>query len=231
MQLFRPNRLGAWYDPVDRKSLFQDAAATTPVTQSGQPVGCVQDKSGNGYHLVQPLGPCRPTFRSSSGLCWLEFDGIDDRLNFAKPINLSNGGIIVGLIEAIGRAIPTALLSGGLPGYLAITGNAATRTLGKNNGGMINPVNTPTPFPMTSAQPAMIRLRGGLLEVSRWTDGTVFRNGTLGADGMVNVAQFGAFTAMGEIPFAGRMFGMVLTIAQPSATEVNSALRFLAARM
>lgn len=36
---------GAWYDPSDFSTLFQDAAGTTPVTAVGQPVGLMLDKS------------------------------------------------------------------------------------------------------------------------------------------------------------------------------------------
>ena len=36
---------GAWYDPSDFSTMFQDAAGTTPVTAVGQPVGLMLDKS------------------------------------------------------------------------------------------------------------------------------------------------------------------------------------------
>lgn len=48
---FRPDMLfangeqGAWYDPSDLSTLFQDAAGTTPVTADGDPVGLLLDKS------------------------------------------------------------------------------------------------------------------------------------------------------------------------------------------
>jgi hypothetical protein len=42
---------GAWYDPSDLTTLFQDSAGTTPVTAVEQPVGKILDKSGGGNHL------------------------------------------------------------------------------------------------------------------------------------------------------------------------------------
>ena len=36
---------GAWYDPSDFSTMFQNAAGTTPVTAVGQPVGLMLDKS------------------------------------------------------------------------------------------------------------------------------------------------------------------------------------------
>jgi hypothetical protein len=42
----------SWYDPADFTSLFQDTAGTTAVTSAGQPVRRINDKSGNGHHLI-----------------------------------------------------------------------------------------------------------------------------------------------------------------------------------
>ena len=44
-QLFTKNEVGAWYDPSDLTTLYQDAAGTTPVTTPGQVVGLMLDKS------------------------------------------------------------------------------------------------------------------------------------------------------------------------------------------
>ena len=76
--------LGAWYDPSDLTTMFQDAAGTTPVTAAGQPVGLILDKSGNGYHASQSTSTARPLFQvDGSGHCYLAFDGVDDYLNTA----------------------------------------------------------------------------------------------------------------------------------------------------
>jgi hypothetical protein len=42
--LFSNNEQGAWYDPSDLSTLFQDSAGTTPVTAVEQPVGLMLDK-------------------------------------------------------------------------------------------------------------------------------------------------------------------------------------------
>lgn len=44
-QLFAQGEQGAWYDPSDLSTMFQDAAGTTPVTAVGQAVGLILDKS------------------------------------------------------------------------------------------------------------------------------------------------------------------------------------------
>ena len=43
--LFASGEEGAWYDPSDMSTMFQDVAGTTPVTAAGQPVGLILDKS------------------------------------------------------------------------------------------------------------------------------------------------------------------------------------------
>ena len=42
---FAAGEQGAWYDPSDLTTLFQDSAGTTPVTAVEQPVGLMLDKS------------------------------------------------------------------------------------------------------------------------------------------------------------------------------------------
>lgn len=43
--LFANSEVGAWYDPSDLSTMFQDREGTTPVTADGQPVGLILDKS------------------------------------------------------------------------------------------------------------------------------------------------------------------------------------------
>lgn len=78
--LFFGEEAGAWYDPSDLSTLFQDAAGTTPVTTDSDPVGLMLDISGNGNHVSQAMATKRPLYKTSGGLHWLEFDGIDDFL-------------------------------------------------------------------------------------------------------------------------------------------------------
>ena len=76
--------LAAWYDPSDLSTMFQDAAGTTPVTEAGQPVGLILDKSGNGHHASQATSTARPLFQiDGSGKHYLAFDGVDDYLSTA----------------------------------------------------------------------------------------------------------------------------------------------------
>ena len=57
---FAASEPGAWYDPSDMSTLFQDSAGTTPVTAVEQPVGRMLDKSGRGNHAIQATTTKRP---------------------------------------------------------------------------------------------------------------------------------------------------------------------------
>jgi hypothetical protein len=46
--LFKASEPGAWYDPSDLTTMFQDSLGSTPVTTAGQTVGLLLDKSKNG---------------------------------------------------------------------------------------------------------------------------------------------------------------------------------------
>lgn len=92
--LFRGGAQGAWYDPSDLSTLFQDTSGTVPVEADGDPVALIQDLSGNGNHAVQHVAPARPTWRTDGTLSWLEYDGADDRL-VTPAISYSNPNLSI----------------------------------------------------------------------------------------------------------------------------------------
>lgn len=80
LSLFAASEQGAWYDPSDLSTLFQDSAGTIPVTADGQPVGKILDKSGRGNHASQATAASRPLYKTDGTYHWLQFDGVDDSL-------------------------------------------------------------------------------------------------------------------------------------------------------
>ena len=77
--LFSASEPGAWYDPSDMSTLFQDSAGTVLVTAVEQPVGRILDKSGSGNHATQATATSRPVLKQdASGRYYLSFDGVDD---------------------------------------------------------------------------------------------------------------------------------------------------------
>lgn len=85
--IFRSGELGIWYDPSDLSTMFKDVAGNQPVTKSGDSVALLRDKSGNGYNATQSILSNRPKYRTDGVSHWLEFDGVDDRLDI-NALNL-----------------------------------------------------------------------------------------------------------------------------------------------
>ena len=81
-KLFSNGEQGFFYDPNDLSTMYQDAAGTVPVTDAGQPVGLIRDKSGRNNHAYQTKSAARPILRQNAetGANYLEFDGSDDFL-------------------------------------------------------------------------------------------------------------------------------------------------------
>lgn len=79
LSLFAAGEQGFWYDPSDLGTVWQDSARTIPGVV-GQPVGCIDDKSGRGNHATQTTTAAKPILRQSGALYYLEFDGTDDFL-------------------------------------------------------------------------------------------------------------------------------------------------------
>ena len=80
----------SWFDPSDLSTLWQDTAGTSPVTADGQSVARIDDKSGNGRHMIQGTAANRPLYKTDGTLHWLLFDGVNDRLRFPNLSTLYN---------------------------------------------------------------------------------------------------------------------------------------------
>lgn len=86
--LFASGEKGYWYDPSDFSTMFQDAAGTTPVTATGQFVGKVLDKSGNGNHLEAVSAAARGVLQQdANGFYYVDCDGIDDGYKTVGAVN------------------------------------------------------------------------------------------------------------------------------------------------
>jgi hypothetical protein len=80
--MFAGGKAGIFYNTAQLDSLFQDRSLTpaTPAVVDG-PVGTRKDLSGNGNHQIAAADSRRPLLRTSGGLYWLEYDGVDDYLS------------------------------------------------------------------------------------------------------------------------------------------------------
>ena len=92
--LFAGGTEGAWFDPSDIDTLFQDSAGTTPVTVATNPIGYFGDKSGRANHAVQATAAARPTYQTGPARATL--DKVDDRLIVTVPTGGFTGTMVLG---------------------------------------------------------------------------------------------------------------------------------------
>ena len=81
--LFSNGEEGVWYDPSKLSSMKQLSNGTVDAV-IGQPVGYIEDQSGNGNHAIQATLTKRPILREVGGLNYLDFDGVDDAMQTAS---------------------------------------------------------------------------------------------------------------------------------------------------
>lgn len=83
----------AWWDWSDTSTLFQDTAATTPAIAEDDPIGRVNDKSGNARNATQGTAGSRPTLKLAvqNGLSVGRFDGTADYLSAAAVAAMFDG--------------------------------------------------------------------------------------------------------------------------------------------
>jgi len=97
--LFTNGEQGFYYDPNDLSTMYQDVAGTIPVTAVGQTVARINDKSGNGHHLVQATVSRQPKLIQDSvtfkyGLLW---DGVDDHMEAPFSISADIPDAVLGI--------------------------------------------------------------------------------------------------------------------------------------
>ena len=111
-----------WWDVSDTATLWQDTAGTSAVTADGQSVARINDKSGNGLHMTQAVASRRPVYRTSGGLHWLEFDGVDDFLVASSAAALAATHEV---FVAANVTAPASGANGALWSYAAFATDAA----------------------------------------------------------------------------------------------------------
>ena len=238
--LFAGGTGGAWYDPSDLSTLFQDSAGTTPVTASGQPVGLMFDKSGNGNHATQAIAAARPIYTEGSGLAWLAFDGVGDFMSVADVSGMRQSimTFFIGVdpLSLLGREDWFA--SGDSRSYSTnnyVVGNSlsAFQTLGRT------PATTVTQGSMTANTKVIVsersdgtninsRINGVAQTTAALTLGTNDTSGfTLGASNsgvrVTELAQMHSFANM-------NMYGLIVRGSTSSAAEIAATEAYLAAK-
>ena len=136
--LFGASEPGAWYDPSDMSTLFQDSAGTTPVTAVEQPVGLMLDKSRG-----LALGPELVTGDSATFTSGVGSWAID----INSTIAATNGELAVNATAANGAARLTLT---GLKTGAAYVISCTART-GTSTGAQITLVPSSTIFTLSTS--------------------------------------------------------------------------------
>jgi hypothetical protein len=79
--------LFAHFDAADTSTIYDSHSGGSNTADAGA-VGRIEDKSGNGRHLVQSIANNRPLLRSTkyNGRAAIEFDGSNDALSFTSAM-------------------------------------------------------------------------------------------------------------------------------------------------
>lgn len=85
--LFRGGAAGAWYDLTAEGSVWRDTEGTLPALP-GDGVARLDDLSGQGNHLTQPVVAARPMLGETGGRRHLQFNGVNTFLQ-APQIDMS----------------------------------------------------------------------------------------------------------------------------------------------
>lgn len=231
---FGAGQAGAFYDPSDLSTLFQDSAGTTPVTADGDPVGRILDLSGNDNHLTQATAGKRLTYRVDGGTSWIESDGVNDvltcSLNLTGTDKVFCGLALRKLSDASAR-IPLAF-NGNAPGgfYYAVphsNGADSYRIVYRGSSVVTNTV-AGYAAPITNVVSAVMDRAAPLLSLR--VDGVANNVTTaVGAGNFANATlAVGANDAASAAPFNGRFCGIVISGALPTTAQINAIEAWLA---
>jgi hypothetical protein len=239
--LFAAGEQGAWYDPADWSTLYQDGAGTQPVTAVGQPVGKMLDKSGRGNHATQSTQVNRPTLQQDAGgRYYLSFDGVNGCLQTAS-IDFSGtdkATIFAGLRKLSDAAIGmvcelTADATTGNGFYMAAPGSGATYRLAcgspssqvLSTAAFVAPITNVLTATYDKAQASAVaamslRVNGAQNAVSESVAGDPAGNF---ANGVLYIGR----RAGSSLPFSGNLYGLIIRGALPNASQIAQAEAFI----
>lgn len=224
---FASGERGAWYDPSDLSSMFQDTAGTTPVTATGQSVALLKDKSGNGQDLSQATSGARPTLQQDgNGNYYLAFSGaqylaraVTNTLYLAKNSMMAVVGAKFTTSAGSQALFARSLLGSRVGRYAVNRGASGLQSVYEGPGGVVQPsvADTSTAVRMVSA--VLDRAAGSnALRIA----GSVVASATFSPDTATNETNANRFllgayndgTDTGQIQYlTGSIYGLVVRIA------------------
>lgn len=216
---------GAWFDPSDLTTLFQDSAGTTPVTAAGQPVGKVNDKSGNGNHWTQVTAANRPTYQvDGAGKAYLSFDGSNDSLS--ATFNMVQPWERISALQQVAWAAGARLFS-------AATANAGELAQGGPGTPWLALVDGSFDVPQNNG--LAVGANGVVAEIHNGTSSSLTINAGAAVVGnpgsaAVNGFRVGNRGASGSNFASMRLYGAVIREGSMTTAERNDLRTYMAAK-
>ena len=206
--------------------VWQDSARTIPAVSFGDPVGALDDQSGNGRHLIQATATKRPTLRSVGPLYYLQFDGVDDCL-VASGVSYALGGVTLAASISMSTAGSyPMILTGSLAGYseLLTKDNLMQPTMYYNGQGVVDT------FGMALGTKYTLLARGNPTAIDIWRDG-VQTGVNIGAAGTTQTEiNLGQRTG-GLYFWTGGIFTAVVCNASVSDADAKNLSDWLTSRI
>jgi hypothetical protein len=222
--LFASGERGGWWDPSDRSTLWQDQGGTIPVNAPGDPVGRIDDKSGNAVHLVQAAAAQRPTYQiDSNGRPYLLLDGIDDALiasySFSFPFDR------VSAIRQLAWKVGSHVFGGGFsPPRLVQRVASPTLTINDGITDVVN--NSSLPLDVNGVVTERHVANAQKLAINNGS----YVSGDAGASISGTQLIVGAYGSSGSNPMKMRFYGAVVRQGSLTDLEISQVRSWLASR-
>jgi len=221
LSLFAKGEAGGWWDPSDLTTLFQNLNGTTAVTADGDPVGYIADKSGRGNHLIAAANDTtRPTFKTSGGLSWIEFDGSNDTVGVS--FSISQPWERISAIRQISWTSNERIFSGVAANSGMLYQFSASPNLAVFSGGSNLSTN---PDPAVGADAIMTEQHSGATSrVATNNAAYVSVNaGTTATDGLRVGANSGALSSWSNF----RLYGLIMRAGTMTDEQIGDMRRYL----
>ena len=196
---FANDEQGGWYDFNDASTIWADTAGTTPATTGGA-VARVDDKSGNGNHLIHATAANRPIWTQDGTASHLTFDGANDHLHTSASVDWTATdeiSVYTVLTKTSDAAAAIWLFSGGTNAFSSTAPNVTegTQITFRSTGGTLRTANANYAAPTT-------KVFGGRAKIT--TDQCeVWINGALAATGAGDQGAATAYSAGTMVVGAG----------------------------
>ena len=234
LSLFANSEQGVWYDPSDLSTMFQSSDGTMAVAV-GDPVGYIEDKSGNGNHAIQATSAKRPTLRETGGLYYLEFSGAQG-LRTASNIDFTGTdtmSVFVGVKkddDTTDNILEHSANIGGNNGTFRVHSGTSGLYRNQSKGSVLsNANNSDNAAPSTNVLTGQSKISTDLnvLRIDGVEAGTSTSNQGTG-NYIAEQLNVGSRNNGGSAQLTGRIYSMVIRNVLSSDAEISSTEAYVA---